>query len=112
VEENKEFPRTFIDDNNPNERLQHLSDKPNALITLMVHHRLIASTRRTLPGTRARTGCLLLAFSLVIPSQKGAARLARLEAEIKVVVLQVGQHARLNDPREGVPGKVERLQGI
>jgi len=78
----------------------------------MVYHRLIASTGCTLPGTRAGAGCLLLALSLLIPSQEGAARLARLEAEITVVVLQVGQHARLNDPRECMPGKVERLQSV
>jgi len=78
----------------------------------MMYHRLIASTRCTLPGTRAGAGCLLLALSLVIPSQEGAARLARLEAEITVLVLQVGQYARLSDPRECVPGKVERLQGV
>jgi len=77
-----------------------------------MYHRLIASTRRTLPRTRAGAGCLLLAFSLVIPSQEGAARLARLEAEITVLVFQVGQHARLNDPRECVPSKVECLQGV
>ena len=77
-----------------------------------MHHRLIASTGCTLPGTRARAGCLLLALSLVISSQEGAVRLARLEAEITVLVLQVGQHARLNDPRGCVPGKVGRLQGV
>jgi len=77
-----------------------------------MHHRLITSTRCTLPRTRARAGRLLLALSLIIPSKEGAARLARLEAEITVVVLQVGQHTRLNDPRECVPGKVERLQSV
>jgi len=53
----------------------------------MMYHRLIASIGCTLPGTR--TGSLLLALSLVIPSQEGAERLAHLEAEITVVVLQV-----------------------
>ena len=77
-----------------------------------MYHRLIASTSCTLPGTRAGAGCFHLALSLVIPSQKDAARLARLEAEITVAVLQVGQHTRLNDSRECVLGKVERLQGV
>jgi hypothetical protein len=77
-----------------------------------MYDRLIASTGRTLPGTRAGAGRLLLALGLVVPSQEGAARLARLEAEIAVLVLQVGQHARVDDPCECVPGKVERLQGV
>jgi len=77
-----------------------------------MHHRLIASTRSTLPGTRVGAACLLLALSLVIPSQEGATPLARLEVETTVVVLQVRQRARLNDSRECVSGKVERLQGV
>jgi len=78
----------------------------------MMHYRLFASTRCTLPGTRDGASCLLLARSLVIPSQEGAARLARLEAEITVVMLQVGQHAHFNDSREYVAGKVEHWQGV
>lgn len=77
-----------------------------------MYHRLIASARRTFPGTRARADRFLLAFGLVIPSQEGTARLARFEAKIAVLVLQVGQHARVDDTRKCVPGKVECLQGV
>jgi len=77
-----------------------------------MHDRLIASAGRTLPRTRARAGRLLLALGLVVPPQEGAARLARFEAQIAVLVRQVGQYTQADDSRKRVSGKVERLQGV
>jgi len=59
----------------------------------MMHDRLIAATRCTIPRARAGAGRLLLALGLVVPPQKGAACLARFEAEVAILVRQIGEHA-------------------
>ena len=44
---------TFIDDNDPNKGLQHLDNKPNTLIALVIHDILVVATGRTLAGAGA-----------------------------------------------------------
>ena len=104
--------RTFINNNHPNERLQHLGNKPHTLVALMMHDRLIAATGRALARTRARARRLLLALGLVGPPKQRTARLARFEAEVAVLVRQIREHARADDACERVSGKVERLEGV
>jgi hypothetical protein len=125
--------RTFIDDNNANERLQHLGNKPNALVALMMHDRLVPAARcavaRAPAGADGSGGSSSSSSSssgsdssssgssgllplVVVPAEEGAARLARLEAEVAVRVRKVGEHARADDAGERVTREVECLEGV
>ena len=73
---------------------QHLGNKPNTLIALVMHDGLAAATGRTFSGAGAGAPpTRSSALALIVPAKE---RVARLEAEVAVVVRQVGSmHARM-----------------
>ena len=90
---------TCIDHNDPNKGLQHLGNKSNTLIALVMHNGPVVTTGRTLSGAGAGA-------PRPLPSSfppRSAQCTLEAEVAVAVVVRQVRQHACADDAMNVLP---------